>query len=87
MKQSIKIKTFYGTSEKAVMNQVWMALIAYCLLTLVKQEHNVKQSLLEISRILKVFLWDSCRDWFEQLKRPPNRKSAGRRKKVIPSLE
>ncbi|BBH21762.1 hypothetical protein Back11_31070 [Paenibacillus baekrokdamisoli] len=27
MKQHIKIKTFYGTSENAVMNQVWMALI------------------------------------------------------------
>lgn len=84
MKQHIKIKTFYGTSENAVMNQVWMALIAYCLLTLVKEEMNAKQSLLEISRMLKVFLWDSCRVWFEQLNRPPSRKSAGRKKKVIP---
>lgn len=38
MKQHIKIKSFYGTSENAVMNQVWMALIAYCLLTLVKHQ-------------------------------------------------
>lgn len=32
MKQHVKIKWFYGTSENAVWNQVYLALIAYCLL-------------------------------------------------------
>ena len=80
MKQHIQIKRFYGTSENAVMNQVWMALISYCLLALVKQETNTKHSLLEISRILKVLLWRSCREWFDLMNRPPSRKSAGRKR-------
>lgn len=45
------------------MNQVWIALIAYCLLTLVKQETNVKHSLLEISRMLKL-IFAHCRGLF-----------------------
>ncbi|MGG2198117.1 MULTISPECIES: IS4 family transposase [Paenibacillus] len=36
MKQHVRIKSFYGTSEKAVMNQVWIALIAFCLLVMIK---------------------------------------------------
>lgn len=84
MKQHIKIKTFYGTSENAVMNQVWTALIAYCLLALVKQEMSTTSTLLEISRKLKVLLWQSSSEWIEQLNRPPSRKSAGRKKKSIP---
>ncbi|WP_179090229.1 IS4 family transposase [Paenibacillus sp. FSL H8-0548] len=56
MKQHIKIKTFYGTSENVVMNQVWMELISYCLLTLIKQETGMKHRLLQIYRWLKVFL-------------------------------
>ena len=84
MKQHIKIKTFYGTSENAVMNQVWMALIAYCLLALVKQDLKREHSLLEISRRLKVFLWRSCIEWIEQLNRAPSKTSAGRKRTIIP---
>jgi hypothetical protein len=84
MKQHVKIKTFYGTSEKAVMNQVWIALIAYCLITLIKQESEVKHSLLQIYRWLKVFLWQSYDAWFERMKRRPSRTSAGRKKKRDP---
>jgi IS4 transposase len=49
MKQHVRIKTFYGTSERAVMNQVWMALIAFCLLVLIKIETSTKHSLLDLS--------------------------------------
>ncbi|MCR8644959.1 IS4 family transposase [Paenibacillus sp. N1-5-1-14] len=48
MKQHVRIKTFYGTSEQAVMNQVWIALIAFCLLVLVKMETETKHGLLTL---------------------------------------
>lgn len=83
LKQHIKIKTFYGTSENAVMNQVWIALIAFCLLTLIKQETGVTHRLLQIYRWLKVFLWNTYDVWFTQMNRQASRTSAGRKKKEI----
>lgn len=81
LKQHVRIKTFYGTSERAVMNQVWMALIAFCLLVLVKMETATPHSLLELYLWLKVFLWDSAARWFAQIHDKPSRTSVGRRKK------
>ncbi|NHN35661.1 IS4 family transposase [Paenibacillus agricola] len=79
MKQHVRIKTFYGTSERAVMNQVWMALIAFCLLVLMKMETGTKSSLLELCRWLKVLLWKSEADWLARIHYKPLRSSAGRR--------
>ncbi|NHN34356.1 hypothetical protein [Paenibacillus agricola] len=59
MKQHVRIKTFYGTSERAVMNQVWMALIAFCQIVLMKIETGTKHSLLDLCHWLKVLLWKS----------------------------
>ncbi|WP_281886321.1 IS4 family transposase [Paenibacillus sp. YYML68] len=38
VKQNLKLTCFYGDSENAVMNQIWICLIAYCLLLLMKLE-------------------------------------------------
>lgn len=38
MKQHLQIKHLYGTSERAVYNQVWISLIVFCLL--VRQDGN-----------------------------------------------
>jgi IS4 transposase len=57
LKQHVCIKTFYGTSERAVQNQIFMALIAFCLLVLVQLETCAKQSLLQLKRWLKALLW------------------------------
>jgi IS4 transposase len=81
MKQHVRIKTFYGTSEQAVMNQLWMALIAFCLLVLIKMETGTKHSLLELYRWLKVFLWECASDWMAQIHYKPSRSSAGRQRK------
>ncbi|MED1656841.1 IS4 family transposase [Brevibacillus agri] len=67
MKQHVKIKNFYGTSDNAVRNQVFLALIAYCLLLLVKLGKNGPHSLLQISRWLKVFLWQTFEQWFGRM--------------------
>lgn len=81
MKQHVRIKSFYGTSEQAVMNQVWIALIAFCLLVLVKMETGTKHSLLELYRWLKTLLWDSAEAWLQRIHRKPTRASVGRRKR------
>ena len=46
MKQHLKIKTFYGKSENAVYNQIWIALITYCLQLLMKLKYHYEGSLL-----------------------------------------
>jgi IS4 transposase len=82
MKQHVCIKSFYGTSEQAVMNQVWIALIAFCLLVLVKMETCTKRSLLELYRWLNTLLWESAETWFQRINRKPVQTSAGRRKRT-----
>src|SRR5699024_3832030 len=57
LKQHVKIKHFYGMSETAVQNQIYLALIAYCLNVLIQLEMKSKKSLLRISRWLKATLW------------------------------
>ncbi|MGG1253515.1 IS4 family transposase [Brevibacillus agri] len=81
LKQHVKIKTFYGTSDNAVRNQVFLALIAYCLLLLVKLEQNSQHSLLQISRWLKVFLWQTFEQWIGRMDYQSKRTSRGRQKR------
>ncbi|WP_138751997.1 hypothetical protein [Paenibacillus sinopodophylli] len=77
----MQIKHFYGTSEQAVTNQIWIALIAFCLLVLVKLETKVKHSLLQLTRWLIKLLWQPCGSWIRQLKKKPSRTSRGRQRK------
>lgn len=81
MKQHLQIKHLYGTSEQAVTNQVWIALIAFCLLALVKLDTKVKHSLLQITRWLTKLLWQPYGKWLLQLKKKPSRLSKGRQRK------
>lgn len=82
MKQHARIKSFYGTSEQAVMNQVWIALIAFCLLVIVKLETGAHRTLLELYRWLKTLLWDEAQRWIQRIVHKPDRTSAGRRKRT-----
>lgn len=80
MKQHLRIKRFYGTSERAVHNQVWITLIAFCLLVLAKLDANVTHSLLQIQRWLKALIWKPFTQWMDRMKRKPSRRSAGRKR-------
>lgn len=57
IKQHLNIKKFYGQSERAIQNQVFIALIVYCLTVLTQIETNSKRKILQISRYLKAALW------------------------------
>lgn len=64
LKQHVRIKSFYGMSETAVQNQIYIALITYCLLVLIQMETNAKQSLLQLNRWLQALLWKPYEKWF-----------------------
>jgi hypothetical protein len=59
IKQHLRIKTFLGTSENAVMIQVWVAMILYILLSFIKFQTKYAYSKLELLRIIRELLWES----------------------------
>jgi IS4 transposase len=67
LKQHVKIKTFYGESETAVENQVYSALIVYCLHVLIQLETGSKRKVLQISRWLKRMVWKPAYKWVRRL--------------------
>ena len=58
IKQHLKIKSFWGTSLNAVKIQVYSAIIAYCLVALVRSKMKVDRSTYEILQILSISLLD-----------------------------
>lgn len=54
IKQNLRIKTFYGTSENAVKTQVWIAVTVYLLVAIMKKRLKIKASLYTILQILSV---------------------------------
>lgn len=53
IKQNLKIKTFLGTSQNAVLTQIWVAMCYYLLLTYIKYQTKFKNSLFYLHRIIK----------------------------------
>jgi len=66
IKQNLKIKTFWGTSENAVRVQIWIAISAYIIVAIAKKKFNLKQSLYEILQVISVSVFDkmSIKDLF-----------------------
>lgn len=58
IKQHLRIKAFYGTTENAVKTQVWIAISVYVLVAIVKKTLNLDQSLYTILQILSVTLFE-----------------------------
>lgn len=58
IKQHLKIKAFYGTSENAVKTQVWIAISTYVLIAIIKKKLKLKSSLYSILQILSVTLFE-----------------------------
>jgi len=58
IKQHLKIKSFWGTSQNAVKIQVYSAIIAYCLVALIRNKLKVHRSTYEILQILSISLLD-----------------------------
>jgi hypothetical protein len=58
IKQYLRIKTFFGTSENAVKTQIWIAISIYVLVAIVKKELKIELSLSEILQILSIVLFE-----------------------------
>ncbi len=58
IKQHLRIKAFYGTSENAVKTQIWIAVSVYVLVSIVKKKLHLKQSLYTILQVLSLSLFE-----------------------------
>ena len=58
IKQHLRIKAFYGTSENAVKTQIWIAIAVYVLVAIVKKQLKSDRSLYTILQILSVSLFE-----------------------------
>src|SRR5438874_2811234 len=58
VKQHLRIKRFYGTSENAVKTQIWIAVSVYVLVAIVKKRLSLDASLYTLLQILSVTLFE-----------------------------
>ena len=58
IKQHLRIKAFYGTTENAVKTQIWIAITVYVLVAIVKKMLKLDQSLYNILQILSVAVFE-----------------------------
>jgi hypothetical protein len=58
IKQHLRIKAFYGTSENAVKAQIWIAVSIYVLVAIIKKRLNLEAKLYTILQILSVALFE-----------------------------
>jgi hypothetical protein len=58
IKQHLKIKSFFGTSENAVKTQIWIAISVYVIVAILKKQLKSEQNLGEILQILSITLFE-----------------------------
>src|SRR3989441_49677 len=58
IKQHLRIKAFYGTSENAVKTQIWIAISVYVLVAIVRKRLRLESSLYQILQILSLTLFE-----------------------------
>ena len=68
LKQHLKIKKFWGTTENAVIIQIYSAICAYCLVAIVQHDMKLERSTYEVLQILSMSLTDTThlRDLFDK---------------------
>jgi len=54
IKQNLRIKSFYGTTENAVKTQIWIAISIYVLIAIIKKKLKITESLYTILQILSI---------------------------------
>ena len=58
IKQHLRILSFYGTSENAVKTQIWIGVIVYTLVAIIKKQLQLDQSLYTILQVFSVSIFD-----------------------------
>jgi len=59
IKQHLRIKSFFGTSENAVKSQIWIAVATYVQVAIIKKRLNLRASLYTILKILSVTIFEN----------------------------
>jgi IS4 transposase len=59
IKQNLRIKAFYGTSENAVKTQIWIAISVYVLVAIIKKQLRIERTLNEILQVLSITLFEN----------------------------
>ena len=70
LKQHLKIKKFWGTTENALRIQIYVAICTYLLVTIVKNDIKLERSTYEVLQILSISLIDKThlKDLFDKTK-------------------
>ena len=58
IKQHLRIKAFFGTSQNAVKTQIWIAISIYVLVAIVRKELNLSTSLYQILQVASVTIFE-----------------------------
>ena len=58
IKQHLRIKAFFGTSENAVKSQIWIAVSTYVLVAIIKKRLNIDNSLYTLLQVLSLALFE-----------------------------
>jgi hypothetical protein len=59
IKQHLRIKAFFGTSENAVKSQIWIAVCVYVLVAIIKRRLELPASLYEVLQILSLTMFET----------------------------
>ena len=58
IKQNLRIKTFYGTSPNAVKTQIWIAMVVYLVLAILKERYHLNLAMSKLLHFLEVNLFE-----------------------------
>ncbi len=58
IKQHLRIKSFYGTSENAVKSQIWIAVTIYVLIAIIKKRLGINENLYTILQVLSITVFE-----------------------------
>lgn len=84
IKQHLRLVKLYSANQTAIWNQIYLALIAYSLVLLIKLEMQTSHSLWQLLKRIRLYAERSWEEFRQALFRPPSRPSKGRRKKGRP---
>ncbi|NLC45322.1 MAG: IS4 family transposase [Clostridiales bacterium] len=80
LKQNLHVNHMYGLSKQAVENQLYIALVTFCLLMIIKLTSGYDGPLLTVKRFLRVCLYDPIEAFLRKLNYKSKRTSRGRRR-------
>jgi len=81
IKQHLRLVKLYSANQTAIWNQIYLALIAYSLVLLIKMKMQTDPSLWQILKRIRLYAERSWEEFQQAVFRPTSRPSKGRRKK------